>query len=152
MTIHQPMTLYDVAGGADRITAMTTAFYEKAVVDPLLSPLFTNGDADHANYLAGWFSVIFGGPQDYLTERGDLRFVIWKHVSMHITDAQRARWVNLMRDVAARVQIDERFLGPFDRFIDRVSRDVQANSHVPKVELRARLGIKDPGSGARSRP
>ncbi len=141
MTVYQPQTLFDVAGGADRITEMTTAFYEKALVDPLLSPLFKEGEADHAKYLAGWFSVVFGGPKDYLTERGDLGFVIWKHVAMHITDYQRARWVNLMRQAAAEVNIDQRFLVPFDRFIDSVSRDVQANSHVPRDELRERLGI-----------
>ncbi|UWR24533.1 hypothetical protein [Sulfitobacter sp. S190] len=130
-----PQTLFDVAGGQDRIRAMTEAFYDKALRDPLLEPLFTAGDDKHAKYLAGWFSVVFGGPQDYLSERGDLAFVIWKHVSMKITDAQRARWVTLMRDAAAEVDIDARFMGPFDRFIDQISRSVQEHSHMPPDEL-----------------
>ncbi len=152
MTLHRSQTLFDAAGGVARITEMTTAFYKKALVDPLLSPLFAKGDANHAKYLASWFSVIFGGPQDYLSERGDIGFVIWKHVAMHITDHQRARWVNLMREAAAEVEIDERFLVPFDRFIDTVSRDVQANSHIPKEELRERLGITEYATDVRFEP
>ena len=133
-------TLFDVAGGKDKILAMTTAFYGKALADPLLEPLFTKGDDDHAAYLAGWFSVVFGGPQDYLGERGDLAFVIWKHVEMKITDAQRARWVTLMRQAAAETDIDPRFMGPFDRFIDQISRSVQENSHMPRDALAEMLG------------
>lgn len=142
MTIHQPQTLFEAAGGAARITEMTTAFYEKALVDPLLSLLFIKGDDDHAKYLAGWFSVVFGGPRDYLSERGDLGFVIWKHVSMHITDEQRNRWVELMQAAAVETKVNPRFLVPFYRFIEKVSRDVQTNSHLPKEELSEMLGIK----------
>ncbi len=135
-----PQTLFDVAGGHDKIFALTTAFYDKALADPLLKALFKAGDADHAKYLAGWFSVVFGGPQTYLEERGDLAFVIWKHVSMKISDAQRARWVSLMRQAAAEVDISSKFMVPFDRFIDQISRSVQENSHIPRDELAQMLG------------
>lgn len=135
-----PTSLFDVAGGQDKILSLTNAFYDKALHDPLLRALFTSGDAEHAKYLAGWFSVVFGGPQDYLHDRGDLGFVIWKHVAMKITDAQRARWVTLMRDAAAEVELPPRFMIPFDRFIDHISRSVQENSHIPKDELAVMLG------------
>ena len=135
----QTRTLWE-AGGAERIRAMTEAFYARATVDPLLKPLFDGGERDHAMYLAGWFAVVFGGPRDYLEERGGLDFVIWKHAMLRISEEQRARWVALVCEAAAEVGVGAAFMGPFERFIEGVSRDVARNSHLSEAELTMLVG------------
>ena len=136
------MTLYDAAGGRDRLLAMTAAFYGKATADDLIGPMFGRAAADHANYLAGWMSASFGGPRDYLAERGDLAFVIWKHAGLRITDAQRARWARLMMEAAAEVDMPRTFTVPFRRYVDAITRATQDHSNADPAWLKARLGLE----------
>ncbi|MEM8750625.1 MAG: globin [Pseudomonadota bacterium] len=135
------MTLYDVAGGYDRLHEMTTAFYAKALKDDLIGDMFSKAASEHAHYLAGWLSASFGGPTDYLTERGDIRFVIWKHAALHITEAQRARWARLMLDAAAEVAMPEAFMRSYERFVDSITRSVRENSNMDIEIMRAELGL-----------
>lgn len=135
-------TLYEEASG-EKLLAMARVFFSKAQSDELLAPLFGPASPDHAEHLTGWFSALFGGPQNYLTERGDLRWVIWSHRNMKISDAQRARWVRLMMDAAAEVEMREAFMRSFDRFADSISRNVQANSHLEEDVLRRTIGYDE---------
>ena len=134
-------SLYEAAGGRSRLLAMTEAFYARAVADNLLGPMFGRASGEHARHLAGWLSASFGGPTDYLAERGDLRFVVWKHANLKITEAQRARWSKLMMASAVEVGLPETFLVPYARFVDSVTRSVRANSQIDLAVLRAELGL-----------
>ena len=135
------MTLFETAGGHDRLLAMTETFYAKAVRDEVIGDMFSRAATDHARHLAGWLSASFGGPEDYLAERGDLRFVIWKHAGLRITEAERARWAELMMRSAEEVGMPKAFLEPYGRFVDAITRSVLENSHVPLERMRARLGL-----------
>lgn len=143
------MTLYELAGGHERLLVMTTAFYESAVADDLLGPMFDRAASEHAAYLASWLSASFGGPTDYLAERGDLRFVIWKHAGLRITEAQRARWAQLMMDAAAEVEMPEAFLFSYGRFVDQITRATRGHSNTDPAILKAELG---PGPHERTVP
>ena len=138
------MMLYDEAGGHERLLAMTTAFYGKALADDVIGPMFSRAATDHAPHLASWLSASFGGPTDYLRERGDLRFVIWKHAGLAITEAQRARWASLMMDAAAEAGMSERFLRSYQRFVDGISRSVREHANEDMDILRAQIGL-NPG-------
>ena len=144
------MTLYELAGGRERLLAMTTRFYEAALADDLIGEMFGRAADEHATYLAGWLSASFGGPTDYLRERGDLRFVVWKHAGLAITEAQRARWARLMMEAAAEVGMPEAFLVPYGRFVDAITRSVTENSNEDLKDMRARLGLA-PGEGVEPR-
>ncbi|MEM7488568.1 MAG: oxidoreductase [Pseudomonadota bacterium] len=139
-------TLWEIAGGRGPILAMTTIFLEGAREDPVLGPLFRHVPDGHARYLADWFGVIFGGPSDYVRDRGGLPFVVWAHADMRITDGQRARWVSLMRDAAAAAELPEDFLPIFDRYVSTISGYVQSNSHLDRDRLETMLG-PDPTDG-----
>ncbi len=134
-------TLYDVSGGRDRLLAMTTAFYAKAIDDDVIGEMFGRAAGDHAAYLAGWMCVSFGGPRDYLATRGDLDFVDWKHAGLKITEAERARWARLMMEAAAEVGMPPAFLATFQRYVDGISRVVREGSHVPLEDMRRHLGL-----------
>lgn len=136
------MTLYDLAGGRARLLAMTTAFYEKAVDDDVIGDMFSRAASDHAAHLASWLSASFGGPRDYMRDRGDLRFVVWKHAGLRITEAQRARWARLMLDSAAEVGMPEAFMRPYERFVDAITRSVRENSNEDMAIMRAQLGLR----------
>ena len=135
------MTLYDAAGGRERLLAMTRAFYAKAVEDDLIGPMFSRAATDHAEHLASWLSASFGGPRDYLVERGDLRFVVWRHAGLRIPEDQRARWAALMMGAARDTGMPETFLVPYERFVDSITRSVLADSHEDVDAMRARLGL-----------
>ena len=135
------MTIYELAGGHDRLLAMTTAFYDKAVADDLLGGMFSKAAAEHAAYLASWLVASFGGPTDYLRERGDLRFVIWKHAGLGITEAQRARWARLMMEAAAETGMSEPFVRSYERFVDQITRATREHSNAEPDILKARLGL-----------
>lgn len=135
------MTLYELAGGRDRLHAMTSAFYAKALEDDLIGDMFSRAATDHAHHLAGWLSASFGGPRDYLDERGDLRFVVWKHAGLKITEAQRARWARLMMEAAAEAEMPEAFLASYGGFVDSITRSVRENSNVDVEVMRAELGL-----------
>lgn len=135
------MTLYETSGGYGRLLAMTEAFYRKALADDLLGEMFSKAADEHARYLAGWLSASFGGPRDYLRERGDLRFVVWQHAGLRITEAQRARWARLMMDAAAEADMPEAFLRSYARFVDAITRSVRENSNAEIDTLRAELGL-----------
>ncbi|MEM7489004.1 MAG: globin [Pseudomonadota bacterium] len=135
------MTLYEAAGGYGRLLAMTEAFYGKALADDLIGEMFSEAATDHARHLAGWLSASFGGPPGYLEERGDLRFVVWKHAGLRITEPQRARWADLMMDAAAEVGMPPAFLGPYGRFVETVTRSVRVNSNTEVEIMRAELGL-----------
>ena len=135
------MSLYDHAGGRDRLLAMTTRFYEAARADDLLGAMFAKASPAHAHHLADWLAASFGGPQDYLETRGDVRFVIWKHAGLAITEAQRARWARLMMDAAAETGMPDAFLRPYAGFVDAITRSVRENANMPLNELRSSIGL-----------
>ena len=134
-------TLYDLSGGRERLHAMTRAFYAKAIDDDLLGPMFRRGAADHARWLADWMCASFGGPRDYLRERGDLAHVIMKHAGLRATEAQRARWAAHMMAAAREVGMAPEFIRHFGRYVDAISRSVREQSCMPRAQLAAMLGV-----------
>ena len=136
------MTQYDAVGGHDALLAITRRFYASALEDELLGDMFSRVDPHHADYLADWMSVVFGGPRDYLRTRGDVRFVTYQHMNLKITEAQRARWERLMLDAAAQQDPPDSFMRAFSNFTSIITRSVRENSHLPPDMLRRSLGLQ----------
>ncbi|MEM7641841.1 MAG: globin [Pseudomonadota bacterium] len=125
----------------EKLQAMTTRFYEAALDDDLIGKMFSRAATDHAVHLASWLSVVFGGPRDYLRERGDLSFVMYKHMNLKITEEQRARWARLMMDAAAETFTDEAFLRQYARFVHSITHNVREISNLPTDEVRRMIGL-----------
>ena len=134
-------TLYDLSGGRERLHEMTAAFYARVIDDELLGPMFKAGAAEHAAWLADWMCVSFGGPRDYVANRGDLRFVIMKHAELHATEAQRARWASHMMAAAREVRMPPEFMRHFTRYVDVISRSVAEQSRMRREDLAAMIGV-----------
>jgi hemoglobin len=59
-------TLYDAAGGAERILALAHHWHERVLADPVVSHAFSHGfREDHTERLAAYWAEVLGGPDDY---------------------------------------------------------------------------------------
>ncbi|MEM7507466.1 MAG: globin [Pseudomonadota bacterium] len=127
---------------------MTTRFYAAALGDDLIGAMFSKAATDHAAHLASWLSIAFGGSRNYLLERGDLSFIMYKHMELKITEAQRARWARLMMDAAADTFADETFLRLYARFVHSITHGVREVSNLESDEVRRMIGLA-PGENMR---
>lgn len=125
-----PPTLFDWAGGADAVDRLTEAFYARVHDDPLLSPLFSHADDDHAHHVAIWLGEVLGGPPTYTEEHGGYPAMLRHHVGLRITPEQRARWAALIAQAAdeAGLPDDAEFRSAFVAYIEWGSRISMANS------------------------
>jgi len=114
--------------GAETLTAIVAGFYRRVPADPVLGPLYPAGDFEGAEQrLRSFLLYRFGGPPDYLRERGHPRLRI-RHAPFAVDRAARDRWMQLMlasvdeQVAAGKVQQAhreylERFLGDIATFL-----------------------------------
>ena len=96
-------TTFDRIGGAERVRAMVSRFYEiMAAREPVLArlhPTNPDGTVDRgsqdrfASFLIGWL----GGPQDYVAEHGHPRLRM-RHGRVAVDVAMRDAWVRCMKE------------------------------------------------------
>ena len=124
-------TLYEWAGGSTALTRMTRIFYEKYVPeDALLAPLFANMRPDHPERVAAWLGEVFGGPQAYTDRYGGYPRMVRQHLGKALSEAQRARWVQLLCTSAddAELPDDPEFRAAFVSYLEWGSRIAKENS------------------------
>jgi hemoglobin len=123
-------TLYEWAGGAEALGRLTERFYERVLGDELLAPVFAHMGRDHPARVALWLGEVFGGPARYTEERGGYSHMLGKHLGVAITEAQRARWVQLMGLAADDVDLphDPEFRSAFVAYLEWGTRLAMANS------------------------
>src|SRR5687768_4051827 len=92
----EPPSLYEWAGGTDRLTALFDAFYERVRRDDLLGPLFANMDPEHVAHVAAFVGEVFGGPKAYSSDRGGHAAMVRRHMGRHLTQEHRRRWMSLL--------------------------------------------------------
>jgi hemoglobin len=110
--------------GAEKLTAIIAAFYRRVPQDPILGPMYPPHDLAGAEQrLRGFLLYRFGGPPDYIKERGHPRLRI-RHAPFVVDRAARDRWMQLMmaavdeQGVAAEHrEYLERFLGDIATFL-----------------------------------
>jgi len=103
-------SLYEHAGGEAALHRLEQLFYDSVLRDPLLQPLFGAGRPEHVEHLTMFTAETFGGPDRFTRELG-FRHLIDVHRGLHITEAQRARFVELYMEAldAAGMPADEAF-------------------------------------------
>jgi truncated hemoglobin YjbI len=129
--IDREPTLYEWAGGFTALTRMTRIFYEKYVPeDALLAPLFANMRPDHPERVAAWLGEVFGGPQAYTDQYGGYPRMVRQHLGKALSEAQRARWVQLLCASAddAELPDDPEFRAAFVSYLEWGSRIAKENS------------------------
>ncbi|WP_069165238.1 globin domain-containing protein [Nocardia altamirensis] len=87
-------SLFEHVGGDAVLHRVETAFYDKALADPVLKTLFTERLPDHVDHLTWFTAESFGGPDRFSRALG-FDYLIAVHRSLAITDAQRERFIEV---------------------------------------------------------
>lgn len=127
-----PETLYDHVGGQDAVHRLVSSWYPTVLADPLLQPLFGAGKPEHVPHLTALLVEVFGGPTRYTDELGGFPALLAPHRGLHITDAQRARFVALFEAAADRCgwPADERTRRALRGYLDFGTEVAQHNSWI----------------------
>lgn len=119
----EELPIFDLLG-AEKLTAIVAAFYRRVPTDDILGPMYPQEDFVGAeDRLRSFLIYRFGGPPDYLRERGHPRLRM-RHAPFALDQAARDRWMELMmaavdeNDVAPehRAYLEE-FLGGIATFL-----------------------------------
>jgi len=124
-------TLYELAGGWDGLHRLEQTFYDSVLGDPVLQPLFGEGQAQHVEHLTMFTAESFGGPRDFSQKLG-FRHLIDVHRGLEITDEQRQRFIDLYAAAldAADMPADPAFRRAVMEHIEFGATVAQQNSHA----------------------
>jgi hemoglobin len=125
-------SLYDHAGGDAGLHRLEEIVYERLLSDPELSTLFTHRVPTHVEHLSWFTAESFGGPQRF-TDRLGFQYIIDQHRDLHITEAQRARFVELYM-----VALDEAGMPDDHPFRQAFREHVEFGSQVAMENSNAR--------------
>lgn len=105
--MRQP-TLYEVAGGRERLLALAVAQYRRCLSDPLLVEIFgTTSAPTHAEHLADWLSEVLGGPKLYTQKHGGHGALLRRHAGLAIQERHRTTFVEAFLAAADEVGLPE---------------------------------------------
>jgi hemoglobin len=103
---HTEYTVYDQVG-AEGFVRLIDAFYRRVASDPILRPMYPEGDlTPAARRLRMFLEQFFGGPRTYEEERGHPRLRM-RHVPFAIDQAARDVWMGHMRAALDEAEIPE---------------------------------------------
>jgi hemoglobin len=125
-------SLYEHAGGEERLHRLEDIFYSSVLADPLLQPLFGEGQPQHVDHLTAFTAESFGGADRFTRELGGLDALIAVHRHLKITEDQRERFVELYMAAldAAGMPDDEPFRDAVRAHVEFGSRVAMQNSHA----------------------
>ena len=82
--------------GSEGIGRLVRAFYQRVPQDGVIGPMYPEDDLPGAEERLRSFLIFrFGGPQDYLQQRGHPKLRL-RHAPFPVDQRARDRWVNLM--------------------------------------------------------
>ena len=104
--------------GEDGFTRLIAAFYRQIPDDDILGPMYRGRDlAEAEKRLRGFLIYRFGGPQQYIEERGHPRLRM-RHAPFVIDQAARDRWMTLMKNALAKTNLPEEAAQGLETFFD----------------------------------
>ena len=125
-----PPTLLAWAGGPPALERLFSLFYERVPNDPLLAPVFAGMSPHLVKHVAAFVGEVFGGAKTYSEHHGGHANMIHRHVGKAITEAQRARWMQLLLVCADELGLpaDPEFRSAFVAYLDWGTRLAVLNS------------------------
>jgi len=129
-------SLYEWLGGTPGLEKLTAEFYSRVVADPVIGPVFARMSPEHPQHVAEFLGEVFGGPKTYSEQRGGHAAMIRHHLSRHLTETQRRRWVDLLLTCADDVGLpsDPEFRSAFVGYLEWGTRLAVINSQ-PGAEV-----------------
>lgn len=102
--------------GEEGFTRLVAAFYRRVRTDDILGPMYPQQDMIGAEQRLREFLIQrFGGPDTYSQQRGHPRLRM-RHMPFKVDQAARDRWVKLMEESLAEVQLPEQVVPPLRSF------------------------------------
>lgn len=147
-------TLYEWAGGMATFEELTSVFYKKVLQDALLEPVFRHMSVKHQMHVAHFMAEVFGGPAIYSTEDGTHFTMIQKHLSKHLTEEHRKRWVQLLIESADEIKLpdDPEFRSAFVAYIEWGTRIAVINSQTANLDMNPEEPMPKWGWGVPGKP
>ncbi|MFD0689885.1 group II truncated hemoglobin [Actinomadura fibrosa] len=129
-------TLYEHAGGHDGLHRLIEVFYASVLVDPLLKPLFGEGQPTHVDHLTAFTAETFGGPDTFTARMGGFQHIIDVHRHLKITPEQRQRFIDLFMAAAdtAGLPDDAPFRQALREHVEFGTEVARQNSHAETDE------------------
>lgn len=118
-----PLAEHEVyaAIGADGFSRLCAAFYRQIPTDDLLGPMYPRDDLAGAEQRLRDFLIYrFGGPQDYIQQRGHPRLRM-RHAPFVIDTAARNRWLELMSRALAESALPSDVAKTLELFFDQMT-------------------------------
>ena len=130
-------TLYEWAGGMPVFEGLMDVFYKKVLKDEMLEPIFKHMSADHQVHVAHFISEVFGGPVMYTAEGGSHFKMVQKHLSKHLTEDNRRRWVMLLIEASDELGLpdDPEFRSAFVAYLEWGTRIAVMNSSLSEIPM-----------------
>jgi len=124
-------TLFEWIGGMPTIERLFTVFYAKVPSDPTLAPLFAKMSSDHVRHVSAFVAEVFGGPKGYSERFGGHPHMIERHLGRKLTEAQRARWMQLLLQCADEIGVpsDPEFRSALVGYLEWGTRIAVLTSH-----------------------
>ena len=128
-------SLYDWAGGMTAFETLFQKFYDKVLDDKVLLPVFEHMSPEHRLHVAHFVAEVLGGPKLYSESEGSHFKMIQKHLSKHLTQEQRKRWIDLLLQTADELKLpdDPEFRSAFMAYLEWGTRIAVINSNTDEV-------------------
>jgi hemoglobin len=98
-------SIYEEMGGEAFFTDLVSQFYAQVALDPILRPMYPEGDLKAAALRLQWFlEQYWGGPTTYQENRGHPRLRM-RHAEFHINLAAHDAWLKAMRTAVDGVEM-----------------------------------------------
>jgi hemoglobin len=126
-------TLFEWAGGNDKLEELTSVFYDKVLKDDLLAPAFRNMSPAHVKYVAHFIAEVFGGGPLYTGgDGGSHAKMVQQHIGKRFTEEMRRRWMHLMLEAADEIGIptDPEFRSALIGYLEWGTRIAVMNSNT----------------------
>lgn len=114
----EPSTsLYEAIGGEQTFRRLVARFYEGVATDPVLRPLYPEGDLEPAEERLRLFLIQYwGGPADYHALRGHPRLRM-RHAEFAIGTAERDAWLVHMNAALESLELPQQYREPLWRYL-----------------------------------
>ena len=128
-------SLFEWAGGMPVFEKLFDKFYDKVLTDDILEPVFKHMSAQHRLHVAHFVAEVLGGPKLYSESEGSHFQMIQKHLSKHLTQLHRKRWVELLIGTADELRLpdDPEFRSAFMAYLEWGTRIAVLNSNLDEV-------------------
>lgn len=126
-------TIYEWAGDMETFETLFDKFYDKVLLDDLLSPVFSNMSPQHRMHVAHFVAEVFGGPQLYTTaDGGSHAHMVGMHIGKMLDEEKRRRWIKLLLQTADEqgLKSDPEFRSAFVGYIEWGTRIAVINSQL----------------------